>query len=307
MKHIFTLLLISLLGISKVQAQTVTVHRTNGTSVTFSAADIKSIEFAPAAQLIKKFTGYITVESKFFSPTYYGDSARVEVYAIGDKFLCRFHDGQWGDGEFNVTMDRGQVSGNGTLTIKNPHNGTAKSCEATISGPMAAVAITVPTLMSGTTIKWTHGEPTEAVKLSATYSGENSVMVTSYFGPYKAANSLYKVTANADGTINVALPTEMYKNTPIGHLTLGSFTVSNIAYSEAEKAYVRNYAADGLKVHFKAEADGTVAKDQDYGFTKAKIVVTPGADGTITIVNEYTLGQMPMPITATYQGTKVLR
>ena len=50
MKKIFLLLVVVLTAASYTHAQTVVVNKNNGTSVTFNASDIKSIEFSPVAE-----------------------------------------------------------------------------------------------------------------------------------------------------------------------------------------------------------------------------------------------------------------
>lgn len=50
MKKIFLLFVVVLTAASYTQAQTVVVNKNDGTSVTFNASDIKSIEFSPVAE-----------------------------------------------------------------------------------------------------------------------------------------------------------------------------------------------------------------------------------------------------------------
>lgn len=50
MKKIFLLLVVVLTAASYTHAQTVVVNKNDGTSVTFNASDIKSIEFSPVAE-----------------------------------------------------------------------------------------------------------------------------------------------------------------------------------------------------------------------------------------------------------------
>lgn len=307
MKKLFLLLCIALAG-QKGLAQSVTINKTDGSKVTFTAAEIKNIEFNAGAQpvdttLIKEYTGYITVTTQFFQNKYYGDKAQIQVLKTGEQYLCRFVDPQWGNGLFSLKMEGGNLSGSGKIKIAAP-NGSVTEYPASFQGTMRNVVFTIPGLMGGTTINWTYGQAPVALKISGDYKGTNSIKVGGTFGPYAAADVTYKVSANADGTINIMIPEEQYSGTPMGDLTLGSFTVSNIAYDEASKSFVRDYSSDGIKVHFTAKKDGNVTIDKDYEFKNAKITLKSEDNGKLTVENDYQLGSMPFPIKANYSGEK---
>ena len=99
-------------------------------------------------------------------------------------------------------------------------------------------------------------------------------------------------------------PEEQYNDTPMGDLTLSSFTISNIALDQASKAYVRDYSGDGLKAHFTAKKNGKTVMDKEYEFKNAKITLKLTEDGKLTIENGFKLGSMPFPITAKYTGER---
>ena len=307
MKKLFLLLCIALAG-QKGLAQSVTINKTDGSKVTFTAVEIKNIEFNAGAQpadtiLVKTYKGYITVTTQFFQNKYYGDKAEIRVLKTGEQYLCRFVDPQWGDGLFSLKMEGGNLSGSGKIKIAAP-NGSVTEYPASFQGTMRNVVFTIPELMGGTTINWTYGEPPAAMGIAGEYKGTDAIKVGGNFGPYTVADAVYKVVANADGTINVTVPEEQYKDTPMGDLTLGSFTVSNIAYDETAKAFVRDYSNDGVKAHFTAKKGGQVVMDKDYDFKNAKITLKLTEDGKLSIENTFQLGSMPFPITASYTGEK---
>lgn len=108
MKKLFLLLCIALAG-QKGLAQSVTINKTDGSKVTFTAAEIKNIEFNAGAQqadttLFHTYKGYITVTNSMFQNKYFGDKAEIRVLKTGEKYLCRFVDPQWGDGLFSLDM-----------------------------------------------------------------------------------------------------------------------------------------------------------------------------------------------------------
>lgn len=307
MKKLFLLLCIALAG-QKGLAQSVTINKTDGSKVTFTAAEIKNIEFNAGAQqadtiLFHTYKGYITVTNSMFQNKYFGDKAEIRVLKTGEKYLCRFVDPQWGDGLFSLDMQGQNISGTGKIKIASP-GGSAKEYEASYKGTMRNVVFTIPALMGGTTINWTFGEPPAAMSIAGEYKGTDAIKVGGNFGPYTVADAVYKVVANADGTINVTVPEEQYKDTPMGDLTLGSFTVSNIVYDETAKAFVRDYSGDGIKAHFTAKKNGKTVMDKEYEFKNAKITLKLTEDGKLTVENGFQLGSMPFPITANYTGEK---
>lgn len=307
MKKLFLLLCIALVG-QKGLAQSVTINKTDGSKVTFTAAEIKNIEFNAGAQqadttLFHTYKGYITVTNSMFQNKYFGDKAEIRVLKTGEKYLCRFVDPQWGDGLFSLDMQGQNISGTGKIKIASP-GGSAKEYEASYQGSMRNVVFTIPALMGGTTINWTYGPAPSTSSIAGNYKGTDVVKVGSAFGPFTVTDAVYKVAVNGDGTINVTVPEEQYNGTPMGDLTLSSFTISNIALDQASKAYVRDYSGDGLKAHFTAKKDGKTVMDKDYDFKNAKITVKLTEDGKLTIENGFKLGSMPFPITAKYTGER---
>ena len=87
-------------------------------------------------------------------------------------------------------------------------------------------------------------------------------------------------------------------------MTLGTYTVKNLAYDKATNSFSRDYSEDGIKVFFKSDNIGK-KEGEDYAFGKtSKMTVTFAEDGTLTITNNYKIGAMPFPISATYTGKK---
>lgn len=309
MKKFFTLAIAALLGTACMQAQTVTINKKDGTAVTYNASEVANIQFSPTAPdtvVLREVTGYLTVSTKYFTDMYYGDAAQIKVMQAGGKNLARFSDAQWGNGLFEITMDKGQIAGSGKISIPSQHGGDVKEYDATMSGKMTEIAISVPDLMGGATINWHYGPAPAALKVSGSYTGTNSLTVGTQFGPYSSPSVTYQITANGDGTINVTIPEENYTGVAVmGDMTLSSYMVKNLAYDETTNSYSRDYSNDGITVHLKAVNGGTTTMDKDYEFkATSKIVVTPGENGALTVTNNYQIGNMPFPISATYTGTK---
>ena len=311
MKKIFTLVIVSFLSALAVQAQTLKVTKTDGNVVTYNASDISKIEFLPSEtpsqpKLIHEFAGYLTVKNKMINNVRYDNGAKIKVLQDGGKFLAEFSDTQWGTGSFVITMDKHAINGTGKMKIANPKAGGAMNeYDATMSGSMREIKISIPSLMGGTDITWHYAEASAASKVAGSYTGTTSLLVGPAYGPYDASNVSYKITANEDGTINVTTPTESYAGIMmVGNLTIDSYTVKNLSYDKATNSFVRDYSSDGLKVHLKSEG-GLMSLNKDYAFeSPSKIIVKLDENGTLTITNSYSLTHMPLSISATYTGKK---
>ena len=310
MKKIFTLVIVSLLSALAVQAQTLKVTKTDGNVVTYNASDISKIEFLPSEtpsqpKLIHEFAGYLTVKNRVLDNARFDTGAKIKVLQDGGKFLAEFSDAQWGTGSFVITMNKHAINGTGKMKIANPRAGGAvEEYDATMSGSMTEIKISIPSLMGGTDITWHYAEVSAASKVAGNYIGTTALKVGDSFGPFTSATVGYKITANEDGTINVTASEENYTGvTMMGNLTLGTYTVKNLAYDKESNSFVRDYSNDGLKVHFKAV--GGMPIDNEYSFkATSKMVVTVDESGTLTIKNNYSLARMPFPISATYTGKK---
>ena len=147
--------------------------------------------------------------------------------------------------------------------------------------------------------------PATVETIAGKYKGNNSLMVGGVMGPYVANGVTYTVEQNQDGSINLTSSVEQYLGTDMGDLTLGSYTIKNIAYNETSKNYKRDYGKDGVTVHFKSVANGQVGFDADYTFNEgSNVMVTKESDGTLRIVNSFMMGRMPFGITGTFSGKK---
>ena len=311
MKKIFTLVIVSFLSALAVQAQSLKVTKTDGSVVTYNASDISKIEFLPSEtpsqpKLIHEFAGYLTVKNRVLDNPRFDTGAKIKVLQDGGKFFAEFSDTQWGTGSFVITMANHAINGTGKMKIANPKAGGAMNeYDATMSGSMTEIKISIPSLMGGTDITWHYAEASAASKVAGNYTGTTSLTVGGVFGPFTSATVEYKVTANEDGSINVTASEEKYTGVTVaGNLTLGTYTVKNLAYDKATNSFSRDYSEDGIKVFFKSDNIGK-KEGEDYAFGKtSKMTVTFAEDGTLTITNNYKIGAMPFPISATYTGKK---
>lgn len=321
MKKIFTLAIAALMGAATMQAQTVTINKADGSSLKFNASEISSIEFNPDevkadTALFHSFTGWLSVSSGYFTDSYYGDSAQIAVYRVtkgeDESYFATFHDGVWGDGKFDITISNGRITSSGKDSLTMIQHGHTGKYEATMSGPMAKVTISLPSVMRGTTITWTAGAAPQQYAYAGNYTAVDSVNVGGMF-PYESSEAVtYKVSANADGTINLTVPAEQLNGTVMGTLYLGSYTINNIAWDSDKNAYFKDYQAkegvsDTVRFSFVAvNAAGDTTINNTYVMDKeyCQVTVSRGEDGKLHIENMYKMGSMPFQIYATFEANK---
>ena len=260
-----------------------------------------------------------------------------------DEYLVTFSDPTWGDAFFGHVQIGQALSAEGTIKMFDRHSGGYKNYDCTLSGPMTTPVITVPGVMGGTSITFHVDEPpvdpelyvtvapgssislhvtmaygSMPFELSMDYStpvepelyvtaGEHkggvSVMVGGQFGPYTQTDITYGIEDNGDGTINVVIPGFQLSGTVMGDLTLGAYTVSNVAYDAERGAYYRDYSADGLTFHLTAVNNGATTMDNDYDFTRlGTIEVKATEGGGVSVVNTFQPGAMPFPVESVFEG-----
>lgn len=174
----------------------------------------------------------------------------------------------------------------------------------------------------------TEVRPTVAEQYQGTYSGIDNLNVSMSMGPrslswdYATANAVsYTITANADNTINVLVPTESYSNTQIGDITIGSndqvaYQIDSLKYDEATRSFTRTYKGINEKVPFTSTG-GTFDNPAgekvpvppisgEFSFLNDNCVITVSkdSDGKLVVKNVYGLGNCPMLITNSFSGTR---
>ena len=127
---------------------------------------------------------------------------------------------------------------------------------------------------------------------------------------YQNESVTYNVRKYMDGDVeklDVEIPTYELKNTVMGDLTLGTYTVKGLTYNEAKGGYYHDYANDGLTFHFTAVYNSTTTMDADYEFnnnnnTINDILVKYNGSNVEEILNHFHMGSMPFQITSTFKS-----
>lgn len=148
----------------------------------------------------------------------------------------------------------------------------------------------------------TLAEETMAEKYAGVYGGTQTVVVGGQFS--YTAEIAYTLTANADGTLTVAVPEYTIPGTMMGDLTLGAVTVEGLAYDESKKVFYLNYGGKGVIQHFMAVNGGQTVFDSDYPLNDPTEMTVSLEDGKLKVENPFKLGQMPLSLSASFEGVK---
>lgn len=139
-------------------------------------------------------------------------------------------------------------------------------------------------------------------KVAGTYTGRDLLSFSVMGMDLKSENTEYVdyvITQNNDGTISIDLPEETFDFTAqkMGNIVQGKFSVTNIPYNPAKKAYYLDYSN-------KANADVFVFGHwKNYAVTDGQITVS--FDGNkVTVGNVHKFGNMRMDLNGTFTGTR---
>ena len=135
-------------------------------------------------------------------------------------------------------------------------------------------------------------EPSPAEQYSGTYSGTYTLNVAGRFS--YDTDIKCTVTEGENGTVSVTIPEYSLKGTMMGDMTLGELTVTGLVYDESKDGFFRSYGGEGLT----QTMNGTTYPLND----PSSILVVKDENGNVTIENPFTLGKMPLPLTATFAG-----
>lgn len=133
-------------------------------------------------------------------------------------------------------------------------------------------------------------------------SGKLDVNVSG--GLYSAPDVTYVTRTYTDGDatkVDVQVPAYKLENTPMGNISVGSYTVQGLTWDETLGAYFKDYSNDGLSLEF---SNGSTITG-NYPLSKPGQTMTVQFSGTSvsSLVNNFQPGNMPFGITTTFPGT----
>jgi len=284
---LFTLMLVALMGLTACTGDGSSNQKTTNTYAGYVFASFKYIKNIP-------------------NSGYYG-AGTLTVTVENGEYTIKLQNNRWGEAVFEKVTAGETISGTGTLFTKDDE-GKPSEKPITLSGTLYQLTINAETLMDGGTEITFYMGHFPADKMVGTFSGTNSMMVGGY-GPYETADLQYTIAANEDGTLNLTLPAYQLSGVEMmGDLTLGSYTISNIAYSQEGAAFERAYGYDELEEYVKSE-NGNITLDGSYKFNKKSYIrILPvmlnentGKLG-VKVENVFSFGDMPLTIVSTFEG-----
>lgn len=136
--------------------------------------------------------------------------------------------------------------------------------------------------------------PTPLATLAEKYAGKYQGTITlNVAGQYSYnADVTCIITAGDNETITVSLSEYSLSETMMGDITLGAVDISNVSYDETKGGFYRDFGGEGVT----QTMNGTSYPLND----PTSILVTKNSDGKITVDYPFTLGKMPLPLTATF-------
>ena len=115
-----------------------------------------------------------------------------------------------------------------------------------------------------------------------------------------AGNETYKLRKYVEeGTekLDIEFPTYSLSGTPMGELTVGTYTVKGLVYDEAKGGFFRDYSNDGITFRFKTSTG--IDKDYDLSAEGTNVLVQYSGNNVVYIENNFRPGAMPFAIVAT--------
>lgn len=141
-------------------------------------------------------------------------------------------------------------------------------------------------------------EPEVKMSISEEYSGTyNGKITLNVAGKYSYdADITCVVTSAGSDVINVSIPEYSLSGTMMGDMTLGSVSITGLVYDEAKGCFFREYGGEGISQTMNGKS---------YPLNEpSSMQVLKDENGTLIIENPFTLGKMPLPLSARFEGRK---
>jgi len=280
--------------------------------------------------VVNTYKGYVYADF-FFAKNYYSGEGEVKVKMDNGVYTITLENDRWGKATFEkVAVDdvSDNISGTGTARVPSTYSDEVKEyTDAELHGTRSDFTVYIPSLKMGQkdtegTTLYFHLGRIPAERMAGTFSGKNSVEIGNEGEEkltYETAEDIEcEITTNKDGTINITMPEYQLTDTEVGNLTLGGYTISDIAFNSSFGTFYCIYGSDGLTEHFKMEQGGQVRFDDDYLFSPGSYIsiepVKEAVSTKVKVVNTFRLGKinentgrfetkMPYGIVTTFTGT----
>lgn len=210
-----------------------------------------------------------------------------------------------GTGTFsNVTVEKDgsayKLTGSGTFSMSGM-SGTVSNYDCNLSGTISAdketvnIVYSLPSVMGGSTITFQNGDAPVAQLLAGSYSGWSNGK-SNYFSGYLGTDETVKITANEDGTVNLAYTSG----------TWGSTTIENLTATEADGGYSISGSGkfsmgmNGSAKEYDCNVTGTFSTDKATYTIEFSL---PGVMGGLTITFQNGEAPAAKVLAGSYSGT----
>lgn len=283
MKKIFTLIFATLMA-GNIMAQMHGALRFAGaSSVKVLTTNIDNPSDTIKFEMASMSAGNITLPAMKGMATIPSFTIENVAFTMGDNHVISFADQTFAS---KVTVDG------------NEKSITGSSLSGTYNMADNSLTLKVVFLYGSMPLSTTYNIKAYYVK---TVSSPITVNVGGAFN-YTNKSVSYDVRKYMDGDVqkaDVEISTYTLKNTVMGNLTLGTYTVKGLTYDESKGGFYRDYKDDNLTFHFTAENGGNKTMDGDYSFNNTKdnnILVKYSGNNITDIVNRFQMGAMPFAI-----------
>lgn len=272
-----------------------------GLTITFQNGE------APASKIVAgTYSGWAQFAFKYVSTALVYTSEKVAVTANEDGTVnVTYTSSDLGTGTFNnVTVEKDgtnyKLTGSGSFSM-GMSGSEAKSYDCNLTGTISAdketvsIVCTLPSVMGGSTITFTNGEAPAAQALVGSYSGWSEGK-SNYFSGYIGTDESVKITANEDGTVNVAYTSSTWGSTTISNLTAEK-DGDNYKVSGSGKY---SMGMGSTTTEYDCNVSGTISSDKS---TYSIAFTLPSVMGGLTIT--FQNGEAPVAklVAGSYKGT----
>lgn len=277
------------------------------TTFSCSNEDDPEVPQTPAWEsVVGEYTGWTNGVCAYFSQA--TDNEKVTLAKATDGTLTvTVTSNTWGTSTFSgvEASESGSnisLSGTGTATLGMPGSGSASTYDATLSGTIskdkqtANIVVAYPAVMGGTTITFQLGSAPVSQLLAGSYSGW-SAGSSAYFSDYGIENSSVKITANEDGTVNVALTSGTWGNTTIENVAATKATDGSYTLEGSGKFSMG--MAGGAAKDYDCNVTGTISNDKE---TYTINFTLPSVMGGLTIVFQNGTAPVAKMVAGSYSG-----
>lgn len=253
----------------------------------------------PAAQTVAgTYSAYSSASFKYSATPIVTNGESVTIAANSDGTVkVTLTSGTWGTATVsNATVAKSgsdySIAGSGSVAM-GMHSGSTSDYDCTLAGTISgdkstySFVVTVPSVMGGTTITFINGDASAAQLLQGSYSGTSTMVMKYMPDGVDYTGQTTTITANEDGTVNIAYSFTTTDEESGTTSEMGSITLSNVTLTESGENYTFsvenatfNMGMSGTLSEYTCNVEGTISKDKE---TFSIVYTIPAVMGGTTV------------------------